>query len=167
MDGKIKWSETMEEFQCNECNRKFNSEESLNQHRNAKHEHDKKKNANKLKINKKHYFLIGTLLIILVLGFLTYNSITSPGKYDDFAKCLTEKGFTMAGTNWCSSCKNQKGLFGKSFQYVTYQDCDNNEAWCDSKGIERYPTWVLPDNTKITGVLKPYDLSRISGCSLE
>ena len=156
----------MKEFKCTECNKGFNSEESLNQHMKAKHEQDKTKTVHKVKITKKHYLLMGALLISLALGFLLYNYLTSPGKYDNLAKCLSEKGFAMAGTDWCSNCKKQKNIFGKSFKYVNYQNCDTNKEWCESKGVERYPTWILPDGTRIEGTQDAQDLSRLSRCDI-
>jgi hypothetical protein len=60
---------------------------------------------------------------------------------DAFAKCLTEKGWTMYGAEWCGHCKDQKALFGDSFQYIKYVECPNNTQLCLDKGINGYPTW--------------------------
>jgi hypothetical protein len=157
---------TMEEFECKECGKKFNSGESLNQHKIAKHEQNKKKD-HQFKIEKKYLYLMVAILVVFALGFWIYHSVTSPGKYDGFAKCLTEKGFVMAGTDWCSNCQNQKGYFGKSFQYIDYKNCDVAKAWCQENGVNRYPTWILPDSIKMSGAKKLYELSRLSGCKLE
>jgi len=156
----------MEKFECKECGKKFNSEEGLNQHISAKHEQNKKKDY-KFKIEKKHLYFMVAILVVFALGFWTYHSITSPGKYDDFAKCLTEKGFVMAGTDWCSNCQNQKGYFGKSFKFIDYKNCDINKAWCQENGVNRYPTWILSDDTKITGAKHLDELSRLSNCTLK
>ena len=72
------------------------------------------------------------------------------GQYDDFAKYLTEKGVKMYGTEWCSHCKNQKELFGSSFQYINYIDCDKNKKECTLENITGYPTWKI-NNTKYSG----------------
>ena len=159
--------QNMKKFECKECNKEFNSEESLNQHISAKHEQNKNL-SNKFKIKKKHIYFMVAILIVFALGFWIYHSATSPGKYDDFAKCLTEKGFVMAGTDWCSSCQNQKGLFGKSFKYINFKNCDTNKEWCSSNGIKNYPTWILPDGSKRVGIQQLYSLSQASlGCNLE
>ena len=49
----------------------------------------------------------------------------------------------MYGAEWCSHCKNQKKLFGNSFQYVNYVDCDKNSKECKEAGISGYPTWKV------------------------
>jgi len=40
----------------------------------------------------------------------------SSGEYSAFAKCLTEKGTKMYGTDVYSYCQEQKKLFGKSLK---------------------------------------------------
>ena len=81
------------------------------------------------------------------------------------AQCLTEKGATMYGTEWCSHCKNQKALFGKSFQYVDYIDCDKNKAECQKAGIRGYPTWNI-NGQNYPGGQSLEKLSILSGCGL-
>ena len=157
----------MKKFECQECNKKFDSEESFNKHTSDKHKQNKKW-SDKFKIEKKHIYSLIAILAVLVLGFWVYRSVTSPGKYDNFAKCLTEKGFVMAGTDWCSSCQNQKRLFGKSFKYIDYKNCDFNKEWCSSNEIKNYPTWILPDKSKIIGTQQLDSLSQASsGCNLK
>lgn len=115
--------------------------------------------------NIKIFTIIGIILVASISFFVWLGK--QPGKYDDFAKCLTEKGYTMAGTDWCSTCKTQKAYFGKSFKYINYQNCDENKAWCQNNGISRYPTWIIPDGTRITGAKKPYEFSKNSNCTIE
>jgi glutaredoxin len=91
--------------------------------------------------------------------------VLTPGKYDDFAKCLSEKGAVMYGAEWCSRCKDQKMLFGKSFKYVTYVECPENPKLCKEKGIERYPTWII-DDVSYEGVQRLEKLGSLTGCSL-
>ncbi len=62
---------------------------------------------------------------------------------DDFAKCLTEKGWAMYGAEWCAHCKTQKEMFGTSFQYIKYVECPDNIQFCLDKGINGYPTWIV------------------------
>jgi hypothetical protein len=111
--------------------------------------------------------VIGGIVIVFVffVGWYIYSS-QLPGEYDSFAKCLTSKGFSMGGTNWCSSCKEQKRMFGRSFRYVDYHNCDYERNWCVENGIYRYPTWVLPDGGKLMGIQELRELSFISGCEL-
>jgi hypothetical protein len=88
-----------------------------------------------------------------------------PGEYDEFAQCLTEKGVKMYGTEWCSHCKNQKAMFGTSFQYVDYIDCDKNKNACSSAGVTGYPTWKVGGNN-YPGEKQLNILASLSGCTL-
>lgn len=109
--------------------------------------------------------IIFCFLLILTISAVLAGCSTGPGRYDDFAKCLTEKGATMYGTQWCSHCKNQKELFGKSFKYIDYVDCDYNKDECLRNGIRGYPTWKINDE-KYPGEQPLYKLSSLSGCEL-
>lgn len=105
-----------ERLSCKECNRNFDTIEPLNQHNAAKHgsaKNEKKSSGTGIKIKKKHaYAVVGLVIVILLIGF-TVVSFSAPGKYDDFAKCLSEKGVKFYGAFWCSHCANQKAMFGK------------------------------------------------------
>jgi len=89
------------------------------------------------------------LVIVLILFalFYGYKNLTgkgiAPGQYDEFAKYLTEQGIKMYGTEWCPHCKNQKALFGDSFQYIDYIDCDKDSKACQDANINGYPTWKI------------------------
>ncbi len=71
----------------------------------------------------------------------------------------------MYGTEWCSHCKSQKKMFGKSFQYINYVDCDRYSDECLRNGIRGYPTWII-DGEKYPGVQSLGRLSSLSGCSI-
>ena len=73
----------------------------------------------------------------------------------------------MAGTNCCSICQKQKDLFGKSFEYINYKNCDTNKEWCSANGVNRYPTWIFPDGNKRQGTQELYSLQQASNCSLQ
>tara|TARA_Y100000310_G_scaffold319200_1_gene374189 strand:+ start:625 stop:1002 length:378 start_codon:yes stop_codon:yes gene_type:complete len=86
------------------------------------------------------------IIILIIIGAIYgYKTITKgflvPGQYDEFAQYLTEQGVIMYGTEWCPHCKNNKELFGNSFQYVNYIDCDRNRDACADANIRGYPTW--------------------------
>jgi glutaredoxin len=107
------------------------------------------------------------LLILLIVGVFIagcQKQQVQDGRYDELAKCLTEKGVVMYGTEWCPHCQNQKKLFGDSFQYATYVDCDKNAAACNAAGVEGYPTWVIGD-ARYPGTQNLYDLAQNSGCA--
>jgi len=112
--------------------------------------------------NKLRQFVIISLILIAI--FLIGCS-SKPTKYDTFAQCLTEKDVTMYGTDWCSHCKNQKKMFGKSFKYVNYVDCDWNKDECLKAGVSGYPTWKI-NGTNYPGEQPLYRLASLSGCDL-
>ena len=130
---------------------------------------------------KKVILVFSVLMIVFLIGCssvseeqlnnlneqLDYSNenLNSPGEYDDLAKCLTEKGVKMYGTEWCSHCKNQKTAFGSSFQYVDYVDCDKNKEACSSAGVTGYPTWKVGGNN-YPGEKQLNILASLSGCTL-
>ena len=104
-----------------------------------------------------------SLIIITSLIFLV--ACTSPGKYDDFAKCLSEKGVVMYGTETCSFCQQQKQLFEGSFQQLTTIDCNNAPIACANANIKVYPTWRI-NNTNYDGLQQLTSLSSLTGCEI-
>jgi len=94
------------------------------------------------------------IVLVLFVLFIIYNGffggvqaegseILGPGEYDDFAKYLTEQGTVMYGAEWCGYCKKQKQMFGNSFQYINYVDCDKNNLACSEAGVSGFPTWSI------------------------
>jgi len=110
---------------------------------------------------KLFYFLI----FLLFFSLLFTACSNKPGKYDTFATCLFEKGATMYGTEWCSHCQNQKKMFGKSFMYVDYVDCDEDRDECLKQGIKGYPTWII-DGEKYSGEQPLQRLASLTDCKL-
>jgi glutaredoxin len=116
---------------------------------------------------KTQFFLIFFLLLIsIILTACTGSGSITPGKYQDFALCLSENDVTMFGTEWCSHCKNQKALFGNDFAFVDYVDCERNRDECLRNGVTGYPTWKI--NSQYYSGEQPLErLASLSGCSLE
>jgi len=114
--------------------------------------------------------LIFALAIAVML--LASGCILGGGKYDEFAKCLTNKSVKMYGAYWCGHCNNQKTEFGSSWQYMTYVECavqgqpDVQTDACREANITGYPTWELPDGTRIEGEMAFAELSDKTGCAL-
>lgn len=106
------------------------------------------------------------ILFFLIFSLLFAGCTNKAGKYDKFAQCLTEKGVTMYGTEWCSHCKAQKNMFGSSFQYVDYVDCDLRKDECTEAGVKAYPSWVI-NGTHYRGEQPLYKLASLAGCELE
>ena len=149
------------EYRCDICNRNFDNEESFKQHNLAKHINEKPK-----KINFKKYFIfiaIGLTIILLVLSISNY--LKKPGRYDDFAKCLTEKGAIIYGNDFCSYTNQQLNFFGKSSKYLNYVKCIENTKLCDDKGVQKTPTWEIKGEMH-PGVQTFEKLSAVTGCEI-
>jgi len=109
---------------------------------------------------------IGVIVIVAIAAILLMNQgPPAPGKYDAFARCLTDAGVTMYGTDSCTYCKAQKSDFGNSFQYVNFVNCDSNRAACDAAGVRAYPTWDY-NGAQLTGKQNLQYLSSITSCPL-
>ena len=102
------------------------------------------------------------LAFFLIKPFFTGNVVN---ELDNFAQCLTDNEVKMYGTEWCSHCQNQKKLFGKSFKFVDYIDCDKNKDVCLSAGIKGYPTWKI-NGESYPGEQSLERLAQLSGCEL-
>jgi len=115
---------------------------------------------------------ISAILVAAVLLGVFIIMPNLPGKYDDFAKCLGEKGAKMYGTFWCTHCKAQKELFGSSWKYAPYVECSTPDEKgqtqvCKDAGITGYPTWEFPGGNRTSGVVPLEELSARTGCPLE
>lgn len=122
-------------------------------------------------MNKTAYWILGIAAFVIVgSGALLYyqNRTAGPGdtRLDTFAKCLAQKNITMFGSEGCAHCANEKRRFGSSWKYVPYVECSDDPKLCLEKGIEGYPTWLLPDGTKLLGEQGLEKLSQASGCPL-
>ena len=112
---------------------------------------------------------MGFIILIILIAILLSSS--GSGKYDDFAKCLTEKGTKMYGAYWCPHCQAQKKLFGSSWKNVDYVECatpgtNEQKTVCNQAGIKVYPTWVFPDGKSLSGELSLEQLSSFTSCQL-
>ena len=116
-----------------------------------------------IKMINKIIIVFGVLCALVVSGCsITGGSVINNGT-DNLAKCLTQKGAVMYGTEWCSHCQNQKKLFGADFQYVNYVDCDLNSGKCDAAGIRGYPTWQI-NGRDYPGEQSLSKLKTLTGC---
>ncbi len=95
--------------------------------------------------------------LIIIIGLpLTIRAVT-PGKWDHFAQCLTEKGVVMQGEDWCQYTNAQKGMFGKSFKYIDYQIKED---------LVLRPTWII-DGEKYEKVQSFERLRDLTGCDFQ
>lgn len=111
---------------------------------------------------KSKYYTIAAVIGVIILATAAYSvySINKPGLYDDFAKCLREKGAVMYGAmDWCKYTQAQKGMFGKSFKYINYHEFQ------ELPGIKITPTWVI--NGAWHENVQSFDrLAALTGCRL-
>ncbi len=153
------------EFRCEDCNKNFNSQESLEQHNSMKHSVSSGRSEGKKTSWKKYIIFIGIGLIIVMSAYLVYANVNKPGQYDNFAKCLTEKGAVVYGNDYCQYTVKQLNFFGKSKKYLNYVKCSDNEKLCDEKGIQTTPTWEI--NGEMYVQIQTFErLAAVSGCEI-
>jgi thiol-disulfide isomerase/thioredoxin len=121
------------------------------------------------------------IIVLLIIGGVVWLIKTpgKPGKYDQFAQCITSKGVTFWGAFWCPHCQAEKARFGKSQKYLPYKECstpDGNSQLqvCKDNHINTYPTWDFPaglnnstTTTRVTGEIELVDLAKMTGCTLD
>ena len=120
----------------------------------AEHKHSQKQKK------KKTLIIVGSTLAILILVISAYVIVraVTPGTWDNFAKCLNEKGAVMYGAlSWCKYTQEQAGMFGKSFKYLNYKD------HTEFPGIKKTPTWVI-DGKWYENVQSFQTLAAATGC---
>ena len=147
--------------------RKLRLEKLSNESQEAQKEYEQKLEQQK-QIQEQHtskkskYYIIASVVGIVILAAIAYSvySINKPGQYDEFAKCLNEKGAVMYGAmDWCKFTQAQKAMFGNSFKYVNYHEHQ------ELPGIKNTPTWVV--NGEWYENVQPFDrLAALTGCKL-
>lgn len=118
--------------------------------------------------------IIGVLFLGMVATVLIRSNgvkNTAPGKYDEFATCLKDKGATFYGAFWCPHCQATKKLFGTSQKLLPYVECstpDGNAQTqiCIDKGVKSYPTWEFADLSRLTGEIPFEQLAEKTSCVL-
>lgn len=111
----------------------------------------------------KNPWLWGVVIVVVIVIFMSIPRGSS--EYDSFAQCLTDSGAVKYGTDWCPHCADQKALFGASFKYINYVNCDFDEEACLRARVQGYPTWVI--NGESTSGVQPLEtLSALTGCPL-
>lgn len=113
--------------------------------------------------------ILGVIITAVVRSGSTASS--EPGKYDEFATCLKDKGAVFYGAFWCPHCQAQKKLFGDSQKLLPYVECSlptgqgQTQACIDQK-IQSYPTWRFADGTELGGEVPLATLAEKTSCVL-
>lgn len=142
-----------------EKQREMSEQARLEHEEKAKREDEDKRLKEKGKKKKLVLTLSIVFLVVLAIAVPAYLYNVRPGRYDNFAKCLAEKGAIMYGAiEWCHYTKSQAGMFGKSYKYVNYQDYRKLED------IRKTPTWVI-NGERHEGVQSFERLAALTGCS--
>ena len=123
-----------------------------------------------MKIKKKSLkiYLIGIISLVFIMGSISYLTSQEDPAITELAQCLTDKGTTMYGAYWCGHCSDQKKLFGNSFKYIEYIECDSKgndpqPERCQIEGVAGYPTWKI-NNQIISGVRSLDQLANLAEC---
>src|SRR3989338_4206413 len=100
--------------------------------------------------------IVGVAVIAGIFFLVSANS--EPGKLDQFAQCLKDRGAVFYGAFWCPHCQNQKAMFGASQKLLPYVECSTTDGkgqlqLCKDKNIEGYPTWAFADGSRESGAL--------------
>jgi len=118
---------------------------------------------------KKIIVILVSMVVVAGLAYVVFRPHASPyatATLDDFAKCLSQKGAKMYGTDSCEWCQRQKADFGSSWQFINYVNCISDPQKCVSQNIQKTPTWIFGDGTKIESYQTLEQLSQQSGCEL-
>lgn len=122
-------------------------------------------------------YIIGFIaaLVVIIGGILFWayetSSPSSPYNLDLFAQCLSDKGVKFYGAFWCPHCQATKKMFGAAQDKLPYVECSTPDTRsqlpvCTQAGIERYPTWIFADKTRLEGETSLTELSNRTGCPL-
>lgn len=124
--------------------------------------------------NVKIFIIVIVLLIVGVIGLVFLQgerTEAGPGKYDQFAQCLTDQGAKFYGAYWCPHCAAQKKMFGSSAKLLPYVECSTPNGQgqlpiCMDKKIPSYPTWEFADGSRLTGEIPLETLAEKTSCAL-
>lgn len=118
--------------------------------------------------------VIGVLFLGVVVTVLVRSGgtkPTGPGKYDEFATCLKDKGAVFYGAFWCPHCQAQKKMFGSSAKLLPYEECSTANGQgqlqiCIDKKVNSYPTWEFADGSRLNGEISFTELAEKTSCIL-
>lgn len=125
-----------------------------------KNQKEQKKSAEKKKKLYRNIGIVSVLIILVAVSLIyAYNQSQRPAYYDDFAKCLADKGVIVYGTNSCQYTKAQLDMFGRADEHLDYRH------YMKTSGITTTPTWEY-EGERYPNVQTLDFLSELSGCPL-
>lgn len=117
--------------------------------------------------------LVAAVIVLAALGVFKSESRESlETEIVAFAECLGEQGATFYGAFWCPHCQNQKRIFGrKGSDALPYVECSTPDGQgqtqaCIDAGVQSYPTWELPDGSRVTGTQSIQALAAATNCPI-
>ncbi len=119
---------------------------------------------------ERKYWIIISVIILLLAGSLIYYSISKPqsemtlAQKEALAKCLTQKGIYLYGTINCPNCEVQKEKFGEAVKEIVYINCFEQKSNCTRYEKQKiYPFWGMED-TVIVGPIPLDKLKEKTNC---
>lgn len=120
------------------------------------------------------YILVGLLILAgIIFVIVAPGKNGQPGKYDQFAQCLKDKGAIFYGAFWCPHCQAQKARFGTSVKFLPYVECSTPDGQgktqvCKDAGVTSYPTWQFNASStdRLNGEIELATLAQKTGCVL-
>jgi len=120
----------------------------------------------------RHWLTYCGVATLVTLGGLQlyYSDMLAPREdpqLQALASHLQRSGVKFYGTFWCSSCQEQKRLFGTSAERLPYVECtpDGRNGLlarvCIEEKINRYPTWIIRGQ-RYSQMLNIEELTRLS-----
>ena len=109
---------------------------------------------------ERSFLLVGVFAAV----FLAACSDTTLSLESSVARCLTDNGVVMYGADSCPACQQQKTLFGDSFPFVEYVECDRSAA-CQENEVRSIPTWINAQGDRLVGMRGLGELAEFGGCA--
>ena len=125
----------------------------------------------------KNVKIFGIVIGVIVVGVIGLALVRSnpapagPGKLDELAQCIKDKGAIFYGAFWCPHCQATKKLFGSSAKLLPYVECSTPDGTgqlqvCKDHNVTGYPTWVFADGSRLTGEQTLKSLADKTGCTV-
>ncbi|HIH18117.1 MAG TPA: hypothetical protein HA282_03090 [Nanoarchaeota archaeon] len=136
---------------------------------------------------KKYILALAVISALILVTAASCGNSENQQQLNTLATCLADKGVKEYGAFWCPHCADQKKMFGKAYDIIlergVYVECDPrcvpdaggrlptackgqraNVDECLIKGVDGYPTWILPEGKRLEGTQSLETLARVAGC---